>query len=378
MPFLQATFCFKGFDDRNRYFLISLVSLLSFVFLSTLFSQYFFINIVILLILTTALTASTTRRLRDAQLSKNWQLVPGVLLLITGLISLNIDSSSRYYLLILPIMSIALLLTYPSKSNVAKGKYIFGYAGPVDLSMYQQKQEISAHHNQRIEPTLLASGLNEQVSTSEIHDSLVAGETSMTESDESQADIGELIRLKLLNNRKFQIAIIASVTLILLSVFIHSALNSNSSSSSKTNEVEHTEEEIHLSAATSVTLERNHPLVMPDDFTLYLSEYNGISIHWQADQTTNGEIWSQRSASGEENCQKMSFNKGKAIRPLNVVVENGINYFAHFSPLDSRELIKALAYRGNFTLCGYPFSLKGTQALLGKHNQYAQFLETTE
>ena len=81
------------------------------------------------------------------------------------------------------------------------------------------------------------------------------------------------------------------------------------------------------------------------------------------------------SGSGDKSCQTISFNKGEAIRPIGVLVDNGSDYFASFSPLDSKELIQALAFRGNFSLCGYNFSLKGSQAVLGKNSQYAPFLE---
>jgi hypothetical protein len=118
---------------------------------------------------------------------------------------------------------------------------------------------------------------------------------------------------------------------------------------------------------------------MPDNYTLYLSEHQGITINWQADEVSNTLLWSQLTAQGDESCKQISFNKGEPIRTLTVQVENttGTNndYFASFSPLDSKTLIQALAFRGNFTLCGYDFSLKGSQAALGKNELYAQWVD---
>ena len=117
MPFIQAIFCLKGFDDRSRFFATTMITMLSFIFFSTVFSNVLVLSFVILVLLCTVLVCSTKRRLHDARLTQNWQLVPGGLFLLTGVLSLFIENSSSYYLLILPFLSTALLLTYPSKSR---------------------------------------------------------------------------------------------------------------------------------------------------------------------------------------------------------------------------------------------------------------------
>jgi len=399
VPFLQAVFCLKGFDDRSRFFSTSMITLLSFIFFSAVFSGSLALLFAILLILTTVLTCSTKRRLHDAQLTKNWQLVPGGLLLLTGILSLVIESSSSYYLLVLPLLSTALLLTYPSKNKKSKDAYIFGYYGPVDLSSYIEEPLITKAHSQRIEPTLASKGvseqhyINENISENNITPSYSSDYHPNSENnsknnfhnnfeneygtDNKQADIGELIRLKFLNNRKFQLGIIATVSLIFIGVFVNSLFNAIKQPNDNTTSTELNDQHIlPKKVPSTIIAKRSHLLEMPDNFNLYLSEYKGIIIHWQADQVTDGELWSLSSAIGDKSCQSITFNKGSAIRPLAVVVEKGSEYFASFSPIDSGELIQALAFRGKFTLCGYSFSLKGTQAILGKHNQYAPFLET--
>lgn len=371
MPFLQAVFCLKGFDDRSRFFATSVVSLLGFVFCSAIFSGYLVVSFAILFLFTAVLTCSTKRRLHDAKLNKNWQLVPGGLFLLTGILSLLIESSNSYYFLILPLLSTALLLTYPSKN---KGKYTLGYAGPVDLSSYQQTPRVMKTQNQRIEPTLATAGVSEHIYINE-----AVAEPTFTPNDQpdnKQADLGELIRLKFLSNRKLQLGVVASVSVIFIAVFISSFFTSMSQQHSSETNTELSEP--HLDAqtpSTNVIGSKDHLLAMPDNFNLYLSEYQGIIIHWQADQVSNGELWSLLSANGDKSCKNIKFNKGAPIRPLAVLVENGSEYFASFSPLDSKELVQALAFRGKFSLCGYSFSLKGTQAVLGKHIQYASFLE---
>ena len=378
VPFIQAVFCLKGFDDRNRFFATSIVSILGFIFCSAILSNYFAVSFVILLILTLVLTCSVKRRLHDAKLNKNWQLVPGGLLLLTGILSLLIESTSSYYLLILPLLSTALLLTYPSKNTSEKSNYILGYLGPVDLSEYKNNTVTIKTPNQRIEPTLAAEGTSEQLYSYEtIAEQSKTPNHALDEGIESkQVDIGELIRLKFLSNRKVQLGLITSIALIFIGVLINSATDSIAKGENNTGNTELSKPQIIANNVFSTILaNKAHLLTMPDNFNLYLSEYQGVIIHWQADEVANGELWSQLSTTGDKSCQSIKFNKGSSIRPLSVLVENGSEYFASFSPIDSSELIKALAFRGKFSLCGYSFSLKGTQAVLGKHSQYAPFLE---
>ncbi|WP_231731573.1 hypothetical protein [Colwellia sp. TT2012] len=379
LPFLQTVFCLKGFDDRSRFFASSMFALLGFIFFSAIFSSNLLVSIALLFILTAVLTCSTKRRLYDATLNKNWQLVPGGLLLLTGVLSLIIENSSSYYLLILPALSCALLLTYPSTNKKVKHDYILGYYGPVDLGTYQQKSVGITTLHQRIEPTLVADSASEQVFLSET----VAAEQNNTpnyqpndETARKQADLGELIRLKMLSNRKLQLGVIASVALIFIAVFVSSVLNSiNQQHLTSRNTTLNEAKEITKNTSDNIIITKKHLLAMPDNFNLYLSEYQGIIIHWQADQVPDGELWSLLSAQGDKSCQSIKFNKGEPLRPLTVLVENGSEYFASFSPLDSRELVQALAFRGKFSLCGYSFSLNGSQAVLGKNLQYAPFLD---
>ncbi|MEY8215206.1 MAG: hypothetical protein RPR97_12095 [Colwellia sp.] len=378
MPFLQAVFCLKGFDDRSRFFAISMITILAFIFCSAVFSSYLVVNFALLLILTAVFTCSVKRRLHDAKLNKNWQLVLGGLFLLIGVLSLLIENSSSNYLLILPILGTALLLTYPSKNTKEKNNYIFGYYGPVDLSNYKQETVVMKAHNQRIEPTLAADGASEQLYMNKAitEQSITPNDQPDYETARKKTDIGELIRLTLLSHRKLQLGIIICVSLVCLGVLIDSPINASNPQQNNTSNAELNEPPVlSKSVPINILTNKNHLLTMPDNFNLYLSEYQGVIIHWQADQVANGELWSQLSTSGDKSCQSIKFNKGSSIRPLTVLVENGSEYFASFSPLDSGELIQALAFRGKFSLCGYSFSLKGSQAVLGKHNQYAPFLD---
>jgi len=323
-------------------------------------------SFVLLLILTTILALTTTRRLHDAKLSKNWLVAPSITFLIAGIVIILTGHSSSYWLLIIPTLCAGLLLTYPSKG---KHHYILGYFGPIDLSEYQN-QAVNTHVNRhRIEPKLSIHHHTEQTAVSINNSHLTS--TNINTSKEQQErgksfDIGELIRLKILDKKNARITVIAGIGTAIVAVLI-SLLNSAFTN----DDVEHKLTEVK----ERKTPIRTNLLAMPDNFSLYSTQYKGVIIHWQADEVETNQLWSQLSATGDESCKAIQFNKGDDIRTLSVLVENGIDYYANFSPLDNSQLVQALAFRGKFTLCGYSFSLKGSQAALSKNGFYANFVK---
>ena len=120
---------------------------------------------------------------------------------------------------------------------------------------------------------------------------------------------------------------------------------------------------------------RSYPVTLPDNFTVMLSEHKGIIINWQAEQSKESNYWTLETAQGDRSCVDLSFNNGDKVRTMSVLVEQGNEYFAQFSPLDTQQIIKNIAFRGSFSLCGYTFSLKGSQAALGKNKIYAELIE---
>ncbi|MDO6488849.1 hypothetical protein Q4503_14175 [Colwellia sp. 6_MG-2023] len=381
MQFLKSLFCLHGLDNRTRFFTISIGVYVLFIMLVSAFSNSIIIPLILLVIFSLILGLTSLRRLHDAKLNKKWLLAPCLTFLLVGIIIIISQQSSSYYLLILPTLCSAVLLTYQSTN---KHSYILGYYGPVDMNECRQNSHKSAQSQYRIEPTLVSdTSSNNYYSQTHNDSSQEYNQTDKIEDDNyshhrqanKQTDIGELIRLNLLNNRKAQLIIVAIIGITLIGVstswLIHYLDSADETLINQNNNKE------QVSVLPSIL--RSHPLPMPDNYTLYLSEHSGISINWQADEVENSLLWSQLTAQGDESCKEISFNKGKPIRTLSVKVEesNGSNsnYFASFSPLDSQELIQALAFRGNFTLCGYNFSLKGSQAALGTNNQYSHWVE---
>ncbi|WP_114325184.1 hypothetical protein [Candidatus Colwellia aromaticivorans] len=385
MQFLKSLFCLQGFDNRTRFFGICSAVYVIFIMLISAFTGKAFISLTILAFFTLILALASLRRLKDAKLNRNWLFVPNLLFILTALTIIFSEQNSSYYLLIIPAFCFAVLLTYPSvgMKNSSPKNYILGYFGPVDMTEYQQIAHQGKKAKFRIEPTLVGDNSVNLNSQSLSSDEQVVWQSHETTSpynkSEQQIDLGEVIRLKLIKNRKAQLVIAIILTTTLVSVctsWLMDYLSDNEP-------VQTIQESVKSIETTQDVIERKHPLAMPDNFSLLLSQHQGIIINWQADEVTSPLLWSQSSAQGDESCQQISFNKGNPIRTLMVQVENSTtvtsgvynNYFASFSPLDSKALIQALAFRGSFSLCGYNFSLKGSQAALGQNKHYADWVE---
>jgi len=365
---LKSLFCLQGFDNRSRFFIICCSTFIGYIMLSNALTGQLFVSLILLSVFTLILALTTSRRLHDAKLSKNWIIAPSLTFVISGIIIILTKHNSSYWLLIIPALCAALLLTYQSKG---KHSYILGYYGPIDLSEYQN-QTANAHINrQRIEPKLSTNSHSEHAAINfsnedpSLHSHTI-NNFAEKEKNNKHFDIGEMIRLKLLGKKNARITIMASVGIAIIAVLI-SLLNSIFAD--KDTPLKLTEK------VTPIVSIRTNLLTMPDNFSLYSSQYNGIIVHWQADKVETSQLWSQLSIKGDKSCKVIHFNKGDDIRTLSVFIENGIDYYANFSPLDSKKLIQSLAFRGSFSLCGYDFSLKGSQAALGKNQFYADLVE---
>lgn len=184
-----------------------------------------------------------------------------------------------------------------------------------------------------------------------------------------------LIKTHVLSSRKNTLLALALLALTLLIAVL---LTTSSGSDETLTESAQTPSAT-ISTATTVNLQnRSHAVTFPDNFSLMATDFNGMVIHWQAESVSKHKIWDVFTTEGDKSCQAITFNNGESYRALNVLSENEKGYFANFSPLDTQAIVKAIAMRGSFTLCGYKFSLKGSQAVLGKHFYYSDLLSYTD
>ncbi|MBV7315390.1 hypothetical protein [Shewanella sp. NIFS-20-20] len=115
-------------------------------------------------------------------------------------------------------------------------------------------------------------------------------------------------------------------------------------------------------------------VALPDGFYLQLDQ-GQLLLQWFGETKHVGELWSLTTAQGDKRCSQLVFNNGNQYRPLVVTVEANSLTQARFSPLDSDQIIEDVAYRGQLSVCGYQFALKGTQAVLESSPEFARALK---
>lgn len=329
-----------------------------------------------LLLSTVVITCATKRRLTDAKLTKNWLYTPSLSFSVIGLIIISFNHQALYWLTLISASLSSILLTYPGRNNV---RYAYGYDGPVNLTT----EKNSTYRNQRIEPTLTNQPSpgnldnngnyptidNHTYQSTQTHNDVY--QNGASHSGKSSQDIGELIRNKLLNNQNSKYTILGLLAIITIAMITSLILSLSQPSETIINS---TEENVESSNTQYAIMDRKNSITLPDDFSLLTTPFNGLIVQWQADTSSENTLWDIRHATGEESCQSITFNNDDSFRTTIVQVENMNVYVAEFSPLDTKSILKSIAIRGDFTLCGYSFSLKGSQAALGKHHFYAEIL----
>ena len=363
MQLIKSLFCWHGFDNRQRFAAINIACFIAFMLFNKILSNYALSSIAILLLCSSVCLASTVRRVNDASLSKKWISAPATSFLIVGLIVIFLNHDSSNWLLLIPLCITLLLVTYPSKS---KRKYILGYNGPVDLVQFEK---VNTRKNRRVEPTMNNSDVNRhQPMINESHH--VAPSDSIeystsTTNDTQQVDIGEAIRLTLLSRKNARLTAVVVFVALILALLISMMFSDPEPTTPLIDKT---------SANKEVTASFKHQLALPDNFSIMFSSDNALVIHWQANMSGNSEIWTLATAKGDNKCENIAFDTKTKIRTSTVSVVDS-NYYAYFSPLDTQALIKNIAFKSNFSLCGHNFSLKGSQAALGKSNYYVNLVE---
>ncbi|TVP01013.1 hypothetical protein [Shewanella algae] len=113
---------------------------------------------------------------------------------------------------------------------------------------------------------------------------------------------------------------------------------------------------------------------LPDSFNLSL-DGDLLRMSWLGDTDAPGPLWDLATAKGDRRCAELVFNNGIGYRPMSVVIGDNGKVEAAFSPLDSQVIVQDMARRGSVKLCGYDFSLKGSQAALGSVPAFRQLIE---
>ncbi|MBB1270483.1 hypothetical protein [Shewanella sp. SR44-3] len=114
-------------------------------------------------------------------------------------------------------------------------------------------------------------------------------------------------------------------------------------------------------------------VTFPDGFELVLYD-DILAFRWLGDDAEPHDLWRLDTAKGDKRCSELTFNNGSKYRPLQVSLLSDSATEAKFSPLDTQGIINDIALRGSVKLCGYNFSLTGSQSALGKNSRFSDFL----
>lgn len=389
----KSLICFRGFDRGWRHLAISVAAYLLLMLVWLLFGNGYFIWLPGSL-LAVVVIASALRRVRDAGRPLAMAMTPILpwLLVLTAL-STAASSTGVYInvglvLAALLHLGLAFLPAVSGKGAANRRSYIQGYSGPVNLSPKSR--------GYRVEPTLggaSAAPVNIMASTEvqaapafiEPSEPRFAAESESLNDIEPRTDsvwqdepqTGSLSALLAswrdagaegLQQAWHYRKLLGGFTLILLVLAVAIVWWLSPAAP-----VDATPPTAALASANDNSA--RDTIKLPDHFDLSL-QGDVLSLSWLGDTLTPGIIWDLASAKGDKHCAELVFNDDSRFRPMQVSIVNGNGRVeARFSPLDTKALINNVALRGSIKLCGYDFSLKGSQAALQADTAFSRYLD---
>tara|TARA_R110001583_G_scaffold162071_2_gene314238 strand:+ start:1030 stop:2319 length:1290 start_codon:yes stop_codon:yes gene_type:complete len=192
-------------------------------------------------------------------------------------------------------------------------------------------------------------------------DALQSG--SITELAKSWLNVAKLHQKKLILIGKITAAIIAVGIVVYLVFALISVFSGDG-----TEQTEHVDDMSNQQQASIRQMVK-----LPDGFWLAL-EGEILIVRWLGESGDKQSLWRLATAIGDKTCANLEFNDGSRYRPITVdLLDDGASE-ARFTPLDKDAIVNHVALRGNFKLCGYEFSLKGSQATLMQNPQFEMIL----
>ncbi len=361
MPLLQSLFCFKGYDNGRRFLIINIACYLLFILLSSALAKAPVLLALLVLICTPILLTSAIRRAHDANFGQWLSILPIMVFLLNLFGITYIEHIAAWGLLILAIFVTAGFGLFSQPGIKRNFQYTFGYFGPIDFAGNKSQ---SFKDFQRIEPTLAAQQNEKQTHGDDLFFNQPLWQQASVHQPQSNQNI-EASHLSNWISQNPKALIGAGITIVISIVFVGLLLTMS--------EPEQTTEETNNKPEIFIK-ERIAKISMPDNFWVMLDQNNALTIAWQGDVKQDGEVWSALTGLGDNTCVDVSFNRQLKFRAMQVEVKNNGDYYADFSPVDTKALVESIAKRSNFKLCGYEFSLKGTQARLMTNNKYRGFL----
>lgn len=364
----SALFCLVGRDNGQRFAVISglifFVLLLAAVLLGSTATLY-----VVGMLLLPILGLTSYRRLRDSGKTPRLialTLAPFILVLLT---LVHVDSVMLLLtFMVFAALAIGYIAILPS---ISKASYRQGYSGPIKIV----DRAVTKGSRVRVEPTLTASESGTEAATAAFSNSETDFEAEFandtaTESPVQGANSNSSgfinIQRWLMANQKIAFSGVASLLVCMLLLSIWSLVPSDNATAAEQDST--AVEQI----AKAPAVERQMT-TLPDGFSLVLED-DVLIVRWLGETGSPTTLWSLATAKGDRTCAALKFNNGTEYRPLEVSLLADTGTEARFSPLDTEAIIVDMARRGNVSLCGYNFSLKGSQAAIGKVAAFATYL----
>jgi hypothetical protein len=376
VAFLKSLICISGCDNGRRYLMISVIAYFLGITLAAALKNPPGISIILLLLVGAGLAMASIRRVRDAEFNLWLAAIPSAFFILTCL-SLGLFDNWFKYLLV--FFSVLICVAFGLLSNAKKRRvreYQYGYNGPAFSDLNRDPAPLETFS--RIEPNLDVEQVSaidsdspqdfidstEELATFEATRSPDNYDTAYTASPMQQSSAWQNFNFWL--NQNLKVAFAALGALIIFSLVIVSFIQPTTKAPEK---VAHNTQLIEQK-------QRLNKIKMPDNYWLMFDQHQALTIAWQGDFGEDQVIWTAATAQGDESCAKIRFENGESYRLLTATRKNSGDYYADFSPLDSQKLVKAIALRSRFKLCGYEFSLKGTQAILMANKAYSAFIQS--
>jgi hypothetical protein len=370
---LKSLFCLKGHDNGRRFLVISLIAYLLLILLLPILAQAGILLILLFLTASPILSLSAVRRIHDAHLATPLAAIPLIIYWLNLFGLTYLEHGSKWVLLVLAIVA---SLGFAALNNIRIRKnanYQFGYNGPLDLT--SQPQEVSPLR--RVEPTIegqplqgshAQTPLDFEATPDSDHQELTAEITSARH-NQHEHDWLQKVNLLLSSNQKLTYGVIGFLLLLIISALVIPLFSS-----------EPDNQQVEEIQPVAEVKQRLNKIEMPDQFFVMLDQNDGLTIAWEGDIKSeselgeNGLYWSPATAEGDKDCVSLEFTLGQKFRSVQVTVKNGGDYYADFSPVDTKVIVESIANKDRFKLCGYEFSLNGTRSLLRKNSKYREYL----
>lgn len=349
----KSLFCVRGRDNWLRFSVISgslyLVLLLGFVLIGTGGGTLF-----LALLLAPILGLSTLRRIHDIE-RQSWFVALGLFPFM--LFSLSLANESVMVSLISIVIGGGFTLFLALQQSPQRAIFYYqGYFGP-------QASPQKARRYSRVEPTLDGSVPEaEEVRTYDEERTTSSHQNAGLSRDSDEGMTFTLWLIWAKRNQKLLLGLVGSCLFLMLFSGLWSILDSSEDAPELTS----------IEQVPQNPVERSE-VRLPDGFSLVLEE-DLLIMRWLGEADAPGVIWSLATAKGDNSCAELVFNNGSQYRPVSVALMADTSIEARFTPLDTAEIINDIALRGSLKLCGYNFSLKGSQSALAKSGAFVPYL----